>query len=84
MRVGEVLLKELLKIGISGDYEKGKILQNQIKDIDNLMLPFLYSGIKYCLSLMGFRGMNCRDKSINIPSDIKYKISESLEAVNLI
>ena len=77
-------LKELLNIGISGDYEKGKILQKQIKDIDNLMLPFLYSGIKYCLSLMGFRGMNCRDQSINIPSDIKYKISESLEAVNLI
>ena len=77
-------LKELLKIGIKGDFEKGKILQNQIKDIDNLMLPYLYSGIKYCLSLMGFKGMNSRDQGINIPSDIKYRISESLETANLI
>ena len=77
-------LKELLKIGINGDFEKGKILQNQIKDIDNLMLPYLYSGIKYCLSLMGFKGMNSRDQGINIPSDIKYRISESLETANLI
>ena len=77
-------LKELLKIGIKGDFEKGKILQNQIKDIDNLMLPYLYAGIKYCLSLMGFKGMHSRDHGIDIPVDIKYRISESLEVVNLI
>ncbi len=77
-------LKELLKIGIKGDFEKGKILQNQIKDIDNLMLPYLYSGIKYCLNLMGFKGMHSRDQGIDIPADIKYRISESLETANLI
>ena len=77
-------LKELLKIGIKGEFEKGKILQNQIKEIDNLMLPYLYVGIKYCLSLMGFKGMVSRDKNINIPDEVKYKISETLELVNLI
>ena len=77
-------LKELLKIGIKGEFEKGKILQNQIKEIDNLMLPYLYVGIKYCLSLMGFKGMISRDKNINIPDEIKYKISKSLELANLI
>ena len=66
------------------DYEKGKELQNQIKDIDNLMLPYLVSGIKYCLSLMGYKGMSPRKPSINIPDEVKYKISESLESADLI
>ena len=48
------------------------------------MLPYLYVGIKYCLSLMGFKGMVSRDKNINIPDEVKYKISETLELVNLI
>lgn len=77
-------LKKLLKIGLASNYEKGKELQNQIKDIDNLMLPYLASGIKYCLNLMGYKGMNPRSPSINIPDEVKYKISESLESVDLI
>lgn len=77
-------LKKLLKIGLDGNYEKGKELQNQIKDIDNLMLPYLAAGIKYCLSLMGYKGMNSREPSRDIPDQIKKSITKALESVNLI
>ncbi len=53
-------LKELLDLGMAGNYEQGQSLQEQIRLIDEIMLPYLAAGIKTCLQLMGFEGMNPR------------------------
>ena len=53
-------LKKLLKLGMQGKYNEAKQLQDQVKEIDNLMLPFPATGIKYCLELMGYKGMVAR------------------------
>jgi len=77
-------LKELLHIGISGDYESGKDLQEKIKRIDELMLPYQTAGIKFCLSLMGFHGMIPRNPGKIIPDEIKKNIQIELENSGLI
>ncbi len=53
-------LKELLDQGMTGNYEQAQALQEQIRLIDEIMLPYLAGGIKTCLRLMGFQGMNPR------------------------
>tara|TARA_B110000438_G_scaffold179816_1_gene171842 strand:+ start:7187 stop:8080 length:894 start_codon:yes stop_codon:yes gene_type:complete len=54
-------LKELLDLGMAGNYDQGQSLQEQIRLIDEIMLPYLAGGIKTCLRLMGFEGMNPRN-----------------------
>ncbi len=77
-------LKKLLHIGISGDYESGKDLQDKIKRIDELMLPYQTSGIKFCLGLMGYYGMIPRKPGKIIPSEVKKNIQIELENSGLI
>ena len=77
-------MKELLKLGIDGKYNEAKQLQDQVKEIDNLMLPFLATGIKYCLKEMGYKGMVPRKPSKTLPEEIQLKIKEKLIEANLI
>ena len=77
-------MKELLKLGIDGKYNEAKQLQNQVKEIDNLMLPFLATGIKYCLKEMGYKGMVPRKPSKPLPEEIQLKIKDKLIEANLI
>ena len=59
-------------------------LHNQVKEIDNLMLPFLATGIKYCLELMGYKGMVARKPRTILPDEIKLKIKNKLIEAKLI
>tara|TARA_B100000941_G_C28497862_1_gene552121 strand:- start:1384 stop:2283 length:900 start_codon:yes stop_codon:yes gene_type:complete len=77
-------MKELLKLGIEGKYNEAKQLQDQVKEIDNLMLPYLAAGIKYCLDLMGYKGMVARKPNIAMPNEIKLKIENKLIGAKLI
>ncbi|MEC8750350.1 MAG: dihydrodipicolinate synthase family protein, partial [Chloroflexota bacterium] len=77
-------MKELLKLGIDGKYNEAKQLQYQVKEIDNLMLPFLATGIKYCLKEMGYKGMVPRKPSKTLPEEIQLKIKDKLIEANLI
>ena len=77
-------LKKLLKLGMQGKYNEAKQLQDQVKEIDNLMLPFLATGIKYCLELMGYKGMVARKPRAVLPDEIKLKIKNKLIEVKLV
>ena len=60
-------LKELLDLGMAGKFNEGQALQEQVRLIDEIMLPYLSAGIKACLKLMGFQGMNPREPAKTIP-----------------
>ena len=77
-------MKKLLKLGIEGKYNEGKQLQDQVKEIDNLMLPFLATGIKYCLEQMGYKGMIARKPRVGLPDEIKLQIKNKLIDAKLI
>ena len=77
-------MKKLLKLGMEGKYNEAKQLQDQVKEIDNLMLPFLATGIKYCLELMGYKGMVARKPRAVLPDEIKLKIKNKLIEVKLV
>ena len=77
-------LKKLLKLGMQGKYNEAKQLQDQVKEIDNLMLPFLATGIKYCLELMGYKGMVARKPRAVLPDEIKLKIKNKLIEAKLV
>ena len=48
------------------------------------MLPFLATGIKYCLKEMGYKGMVPRKPSKTLPEEIQLKIKDKLIEANLI
>lgn len=60
-------LQQLLELGMAGRYEEALPLQTHIQKIDAIMLPYLASGIKSCLKLMGFAGMRCRNPTQEMP-----------------
>ena len=70
-------LKELLDLGMSGRYDEGEALQEMIRRMDEVMLPYLAAGIKACLKLMGFEGMRPRCPTRPMPA----KVVASLEAL---
>ena len=77
-------MKDLLKMGIDGEYVAAKDLQEKVKDIDNLMLPFIANGIKFCLKLMGYKGMAPRKPYVEIPDGSKNLIENKLRDAKLI
>ena len=77
-------MKDLLKMGIEGQYVAAKDLQEKVKDLDNLMLPFIANGIKFCLKLMGYKGMIPRKPYIEIPGKVKNQIENKLRDAKLI
>ena len=60
-------LKELLDLGMAGRYEEAQQLQEQVRVIDEVMLPHLAAGIKAALKLMGFEGMTPRRPTLQMP-----------------
>ena len=52
---------------MAGRYEEAKPLQTHIQKIDAIMLPYLAAGIKACLKLMGFEGMELRSPTKPMP-----------------
>lgn len=61
-------LKRLLDLGISGRYAEAQSLQDQVRRIDEIMLPHLACGIKTALSLLGFEGMIPRRPTAPMPA----------------
>ena len=77
-------LKQLLKQGISGKYAEAESIQEQIRRIDEIMLPYLATGIKTCLSLMGFEGMRPRQPSQPMPDADVRRLRMELESAGLL
>ena len=67
-------LDKLLRMGMSGNYDEARSLQEHVQKIDAVMLPYMAAGIKAALKLLGFEGMRPRTPMALMPP----------EAVNLL
>ena len=69
---------------MAGNYDQGQALQEQVRLIDEIMLPYLAGGIKTCLRLMGFEGMNPRNPTRLMPADKIHRLEIAMRDVGLI
>lgn len=60
-------LRELLVLGMSGRFSEGQALQEKLQRIDAVMLPYLASGVKAALNLLGFDGSRPRAPTQPMP-----------------
>jgi 4-hydroxy-tetrahydrodipicolinate synthase len=77
-------LKQLLELGMAGRYEEAKPLQTHIQKIDAIMLPYLAAGIKACLKLMGFEGMELRSPTKPMPPNETAQLEVAMRDAGLI
>ena len=77
-------LKQLLELGMAGRYEEAIPLQTHIQKIDAIMLPYLASGIKACLKLMGFDGMVCRNPTKPMPPEEIARLEVAMREAGLL
>ena len=77
-------LQHLLEQGMAGNYEEVESIQEQIRRIDEVMLPYLATGIKTCLSLMGFEGMRARQPSQPMADQDLRRLQLEMELAGLI
>ena len=77
-------LKELLDLGMAGQFNEGQALQEQVRLIDEIMLPYLAAGIKACLKLMGFQGMNPRQPARTMSPDKLKQLETVMREAGLI
>ena len=77
-------LHELLLLGMEGRYDQGEALQEKIRKIDEIMLPYLAAGIKACLGLMGFEGMTPRRPTKPMPTAELQRLEQAMRQARLI
>jgi dihydrodipicolinate synthase/N-acetylneuraminate lyase len=53
-------LADLLRMGMAGEYEEARPLQEKVQRIDAVMLRFHAAGVKAAMRLLGFEGMRSR------------------------
>ena len=77
-------LQNLLEQGMAGNYAEVEAVQEQIRRIDEIMLPYLATGIKTCLTLMGFEGMRPRQPSQPMADHDLRRLQVEMESAGLI
>lgn len=77
-------LHKLLKLGMEGRYEEAQPLQQHIRDIDAIMLPWLAAGVKASLTLLGFEGMNPRNPGAPMPPEEVAKLEVAMREAGLL
>lgn len=77
-------LKELLELGMAGRYEQAQALQEQVRLIDEIMLPHLAAGIKAALKLLGFEGMIPRRPTRAMPAEELNRLEKAMRAAGLL
>jgi dihydrodipicolinate synthase/N-acetylneuraminate lyase len=77
-------LHTLLKLGMAGRYEEAQPLQQQIRKIDAIMLPWLAAGVKASLKLLGFEGMVPRNPVAPMPPEEIAKLEAAMRDAGLL
>ncbi len=77
-------LRQLLQQGMAGEFLEGRELQTAIQRIDAIMLPYLASGVKAALRLLGFQGMRPRSPTLPPPPDVVNKLEREMRSAGLI
>ncbi len=74
----------LLKLGMEGRYEEAQPLQQHIRRIDAIMLPWLAAGVKASLKLLGFEGMVPRNPVAPMPAGEVAKLEVAMRDAGLL
>ena len=77
-------LKELLNLGMAGRYDEARGLQERVRLIDEVMLPYLAAGIKAGLALLGFEGLVPRRPTKPMPPEEVSRLEEAMRAAGLL
>ncbi len=77
-------LDELLRMGMSGRYEEARPLQEHVQKIDAVMLPYLASGVKAALGLLGFAGMRPRVPTPPMPPTVVAELERLMREAGLL
>ena len=77
-------LRELLQTGISGQFDQGRALQEQVQRIDAVMLPYQASGVKAALNLLGFDGTHPRAPTKPLPPDEVARLETVMRTAGLV
>lgn len=77
-------LHTLLKLGMEGRYEEAQPLQQHIRKIDAIMLPWLAAGVKASLKLLGFEGMVPRNPVAPMPPEEVAKLEVAMRDAGLL
>ena len=77
-------LRELLQHGIDGNFDEGQALQERVHRIDAIMLPYLASGVKAALNLLGFDGMRPRSPTKPMPPDEVSQLETVMRTAGLL
>lgn len=77
-------LKQLLELGMAGRYDEAQPLQEQVRRIDEIMLPYLAAGMKAALQLMGFEGMVPRKPTRPMPADDVRRLEHVMREAGLL
>lgn len=77
-------LKQLLELGMAGRYGEAQALQEQVRLIDEVMLPHLAAGIKAALALLGFEGMTPRKPTPPMPPADVARLEHAMRSAGLL
>ncbi len=77
-------LRELLECGMAGQFDKGQDLQEKVQQIDAIMLPYLASGVKAALNLLGFDGMQSRAPTQPMPPNEVVRLETVMRTAGLL
>lgn len=77
-------LQQLLEMGMAGRYDEAQALQEQVRKIDEIMLPYLAAGIKAALKLMGFEGMTPRKPARPMPEADVSRLASAMREAGLL
>jgi dihydrodipicolinate synthase/N-acetylneuraminate lyase len=77
-------LHTLLKLGMEGRYEEAQPLQQHVRRIDAIMLPWLAAGVKASLKLLGFEGMVPRNPVAPMPAGEVAKLEVAMRDAGLL
>lgn len=77
-------LRELLELGMAGRFNEGLVLQEHVQRIDAIMLPYLASGVKAALNLLGFAGMRPRSPTRPMPPDEVVRLESAMRTAGLL
>jgi len=77
-------LDELLRLGMAGQYEEGRALQDHVQKIDAVMLPYLAAGVKATLELLGFEGMRTRSPTPQVPPNVVAQMQSLMHEAGLL
>jgi dihydrodipicolinate synthase/N-acetylneuraminate lyase len=77
-------MQQLLDLGMAGRYAEAQALQEQVRLIDEVMLPYLAAGIKAALGLMGFEGMRPRQPTRPMPTARVERLEQVMRTAGLL